>query len=231
MTNEKQNEPNEIAKKRGLRVGSRVRIGTTGAIRGNIVRFDSSGDPSLLLPVTYLSCSAVLDPDAEPGLRPDDSGLSVAPPEGDRKPRGEKPPLALIPWSVVPARWRPETVSRVLSLPVNLDPPESGTARTIRILLETEGDDLLLDVARAFGEGARKYGIDNWQTATWDEAAHREYESATLRHLYADAIGETCDPDSGLRHKAHAVASAMIVEWHSRRLSLDVSLDSIGDRS
>jgi hypothetical protein len=87
----------------------------------------------------------------------------------------------------------------------------------IRILLETEGDDLMFEIARVMGHGAAKYGIGNWQTAEWNERARVEYESAMLRHLYADAIGEATDPDSGLAHKAHAAASAMIVEWHDRR--------------
>jgi hypothetical protein len=136
----------------------------------------------------------------------------------DRKPRGVKPPMALIPWDVVPAAWVPEAVDLALGLPERTG-PESFAARVIRILLEISSDELLPEVARVMGHGAAKYGVDNWKTATWNADARREYESAMLRHLYADAIGEALDPDSGLRHKAHAVASAMILEWHDRRVA------------
>lgn len=138
----------------------------------------------------------------------------------DRKPRGVKPPMALIPWSVVPEPWIPEAVQIALEIPDEAEEgPASFAARVIRILLETSADDLMPEVARVMGHGAAKYGADNWRTATWNADARREYESAMLRHLYADAIGEVLDPDSGLRHKAHAVASAMILEWHDRRVA------------
>ena len=146
--------------------------------------------------------------------------LEPAPaPAEDRKARGVKPPLALIPWGVVPRLWRPEIFDLAFDDGETLDPegPESFASRVIRILLETEGDDLMHEIARAMGHGAEKYGIGNWQTATWDDRARVEYESALMRHLYADATGEATDPDSGLAHKAHAAASAMIIEWHDRR--------------
>jgi hypothetical protein len=139
--------------------------------------------------------------------------------EEDRKPRGVKPPLALIPWGVVPELWRPEIFDLAFDLSLERPPegPESFASRVIRILLETEGDAFMLEIARVMGHGAEKYGIGNWQTATWDDHARVEYESAMMRHLYADATGEATDPDSGLPHKAHAAASAMIIEWHDRR--------------
>lgn len=127
-------------------------------------------------------------------------------PAEDHKPRGVKPPLALIPWEVVPDAWAPAVVRETL------DP-----ARVIAVLLETQGDALIDDVARAFSHGAAKYGIDNWREIAWTPQASLEYRSAMLRHLYADAIGEALDPDSGVSHLAHACASAMIHTWHETR--------------
>lgn len=141
-------------------------------------------------------------PTAPPPAEPEIS----AEPEEDHKPRGVKPPLALIPWEVVPDAWAPAVVRETL------DP-----ARVIAVLLETQGDALIDDVARAFGHGAAKYGIDNWREIDWTPQAALEYRSAMLRHLYADAIGEALDPDSGVSHLAHACASAMIHTWHETR--------------
>jgi hypothetical protein len=152
----------------------------------------------------------------------------IVPPaaEEDRKPRGIKPPMALIPWEVVPDLWRPEVLDLAFGDgEPSPEGPESFAARVIRILLETEGDDLMYEIARVMGHGAEKYGIGNWQTAAWDDRARLEYESAMLRHLYADAIGEPTDPDSGLPHKAHAAASAMILEWRDRRAARAASED------
>ena len=135
--------------------------------------------------------------------------------KGDRKPRGEKSPLALIPWDVVPEEFRPDVVSSAYNLRRAGGAVETFASRVIRILLTCDTDErLLLDVARAFGHGAAKYGVDNWRTIAWDRSTRLEYESAMLRHLYADATGEETDPDSGLPHRAHAIASAMIYQWH-----------------
>lgn len=124
----------------------------------------------------------------------------------DRKPRGVKPALALIPWEVMPEHLCPEVARE------STDPE-----RVISILFELEGDAFLDDVARAFEHGAAKYGVDNWRGIEWTEKAALEYRSAMLRHLFADAIGERLDPDSGVSHRAHACASAMIHAYHTRR--------------
>jgi hypothetical protein len=49
--------------------------------------------------------------------------------------------------------------------------------------------------------GARKYAPDNWRVVP---DARRRYYAATLRHLTAWWEGETRDPESGMRHLAHA---------------------------
>ena len=49
--------------------------------------------------------------------------------------------------------------------------------------------------------GAAKYGANNWQLVEDHEA---RYVAALQRHLTAWRLGETCDPESGLHHLAHA---------------------------
>lgn len=64
--------------------------------------------------------------------------------------------------------------------------------------------------ARAFGFGAIKYAPWNWMKGMeW----LRLY-AATLRHLFAWATGEEKDPESGLCHLDHALASLMMLQGH-----------------
>lgn len=167
-------------------------------VEGEILRVlgvDSSGDPVFGNRSSEGSVYAddFLDRTADPAAE-------------DRKPRGVKPALALVPWEVMPEHLCPEVARE------STDPE-----RVISILFELEGDAFLDDVARAFEHGAAKYGIDNWRGIEWTPRASLEYRSAMLRHLYADAIGERLDPDSGVSHRAHACASAMIHAYHTRR--------------
>jgi hypothetical protein len=57
-------------------------------------------------------------------------------------------------------------------------------------------------------DGATKYGRSNWR-ATGVRASI--YNDAILRHLAAWFEGEDIDPDSGLPHLAHLLASAAII--------------------
>lgn len=72
---------------------------------------------------------------------------------------------------------------------------------------------VLHDFARALtavGEvgtfGATKYSAHGWLSVP--EGAER-YTDAMYRHLFAEARGETHDPDSGLAHAAHAAWNAL----------------------
>ncbi len=56
--------------------------------------------------------------------------------------------------------------------------------------------------------GARKYAPGNWQKCTEPE----RYIGAIFRHLVAIMEGEILDPESGLPHIGHLIASAMM--WH-----------------
>jgi len=57
-------------------------------------------------------------------------------------------------------------------------------------------------------DGATKYGRSNWR-ATGVRASI--YYDAIVRHLTAWFEGEDIDPDSGLPHMAHLLASAAII--------------------
>lgn len=54
--------------------------------------------------------------------------------------------------------------------------------------------------------GANKYAWKGWEAV--DEGIAR-YSDAMMRHLMYEATGEEFDPDSGLRHAAHAAWGAM----------------------
>lgn len=181
-------------------------------VEGEILRVlgvDSSGDPIF----GYRSSGGSVYADdflgrtADPAAGDSEPDVVLgASAEEDHKPRGVKPALALIPWEVMPEHLCPEVARE------STDPE-----RVISILFEIEGDAFLDDVARAFEHGAAKYGVNNWRGIEWTEKAALEYRSAMLRHLFADAIGERLDPESGVSHRAHACASAMIHAYHERR--------------
>ena len=194
---------------RDPRDGEIVRVISVDPIRTRGVNTDRAETAWLDLPQLLATYSErVADP--TPAIAPDADptpAIAPEPDDEDHKPRGVKAPLSLIPWEVVPDQWTPEAIR---------DPRDLSPERVIRTLLETQGDDLLFDAAFAFGHGAEKYGVDNWRGITWNDSARREDRSAMLRHLYADAIGEKVDPDSGLPHLAHALASAMIYAAHER---------------
>lgn len=54
--------------------------------------------------------------------------------------------------------------------------------------------------------GANKYAWSGWEQV--DDGFNR-YSDAMMRHIMAEATGETHDPDSGLLHAAHAAWGAM----------------------
>lgn len=62
--------------------------------------------------------------------------------------------------------------------------------------------------ARAFEEGAQKYGPFQWRESTVEA---RTYIAAALRHINAWVDGEELAPDSGQHHLGHARASLGIL--------------------
>jgi hypothetical protein len=68
----------------------------------------------------------------------------------------------------------------------------------------------IVAAARAFTFGARKYSPWNWAKGMgW-----LRLFGATLRHLFAWAAGEEKDPESGLCHLDHALASLFMLQAH-----------------
>lgn len=55
--------------------------------------------------------------------------------------------------------------------------------------------------------GAKKYAPNGWRKVD----KRSRYYAATLRHLMAWNRGEDMDPESGLRHQAHACCSLMFL--------------------
>lgn len=69
---------------------------------------------------------------------------------------------------------------------------------------------VMRDIIAVLEHGAVKYSVGNWQHV--DEPGRRYYDAA-MRHIDARADGEKNDPDSGLPHLAHAIASLMFLMW------------------
>ena len=65
----------------------------------------------------------------------------------------------------------------------------------------------LLAVAAVMTFGAAKYGANNWQNVV----PKRRYYAAALRHLWARALGQREDPESGLPHLAHAACCVLFM--------------------
>lgn len=81
-----------------------------------------------------------------------------------------------------------------------LDSPEALKYDDNKLPLDLLPPEALEEIARVLQHGAKKYDAHNWRKGMkWSRlyAAH-------LRHLFAWAVGENIDPESGLRHLAHA---------------------------
>lgn len=67
----------------------------------------------------------------------------------------------------------------------------------------------IIGMARAFKEGARKYGPFNWRTKKVEAMT---YAHAAMRHLLSFVDGEDIDPESGNEHIDHAMACLAILK-------------------
>lgn len=74
-------------------------------------------------------------------------------------------------------------------------------------------------VSRVFGYGNGKYEEDNHLNV--NVSTLRRYAGAAMRHMAARQRGEILDPESGLPHLAHAIASLMIALRHDGLPGLD----------
>lgn len=62
--------------------------------------------------------------------------------------------------------------------------------------------DAIAELAEVYSYGAKKYKRDSWRNVV--DGVER-YHDAMVRHLGAWNKGEELDPESGLRHLAHAL--------------------------
>jgi len=74
-------------------------------------------------------------------------------------------------------------------------------------LLPIEGLSL---AAQALMFGATKYGRHNYKETGF---ALERILAAALRHIYAFESGETLDPESGVSHLGHALASLLMAAY------------------
>lgn len=73
--------------------------------------------------------------------------------------------------------------------------------------------DAVEGVARVLGYGAAKYAPRNWEKGmVWGRLI-----AAALRHLFAFALGEDRDPESGLPHLDHAACCILFLSAYQKR--------------
>lgn len=78
---------------------------------------------------------------------------------------------------------------------------------------------VLIYIAVALANGAKKYGPFNWRSSKIQEVY---YIDAAMRHLVQYLDGQDLDPDSGLPHLAHAMASlAVLVDAKECGMAVD----------
>ena len=99
--------------------------------------------------------------------------------------------------------------------PVDI-PPANRKADTGKPAMEELPLAALMIVARVMGHGRDKYAPLNW--AEPSTATVPRYCAAAMRHIARLQGGEILDPESGLPHLAHAVASLLIGLHHQAGL-------------
>lgn len=73
--------------------------------------------------------------------------------------------------------------------------------------------DAIEDLIKVLQHGAEKYGRNNWKECTEEF----RYANAINRHVAAIQKGEITDPESGLPHAAHIMASAMFLNYFAKK--------------
>lgn len=78
----------------------------------------------------------------------------------------------------------------------------------------------ITELTKVLDFGAKKYSSHNWRKGI----SSTRLIAAALRHLFAYLGGETCDPETGLNHVAHAMCCCMFL------LELVVTHPKLDDR-
>lgn len=99
--------------------------------------------------------------------------------------------------------------------PTRLDldplPANAGTKHDDgKVRVELLPFESLSEIAKVLAFGAKKYADHNWRKGfAWSRLL-----GATLRHLFAWALGEDKDAETGLSHLAHAGCELMFLLAH-----------------
>ena len=68
----------------------------------------------------------------------------------------------------------------------------------------------LEDAVKVLMFGAEKYDRENWKLV---DNGEQRYKAAGFRHMLASLEGEEFDPETGIRHTAHAMVNLIFAEW------------------
>ncbi len=104
-------------------------------------------------------------------------------------------------------RWKERNTNMSESVLLPAGGRKDDSAKVRVDLVPPEG---IAAAARAFGYGEKKYAAWNWAKGM----AWLRLYGATLRHLLAWVGREEVDPESGLNHLDHALASLMMLRAH-----------------
>lgn len=87
-----------------------------------------------------------------------------------------------------------------------------------KLRMDLISSEAMRQLASVLGAGAEKYGDNNWRAGLkWS----RVY-AAVQRHLTSWNDGETCDPETGLNHLAHAMTGLhFLLEYAKTHAELD----------
>ena len=81
--------------------------------------------------------------------------------------------------------------------------------------------EALLDVARVFSHGSKKYGRHNWRKGL----LYSRLTAAALRHIFAWLAGDNYDAESGLSHLSHAAWNLLILLEQTKNPHFSPHLD------
>ncbi len=97
-----------------------------------------------------------------------------------------------------------------------------------KLRMDLISSEAMRQLASVLGAGAEKYGDNNWRAGLkWS----RVY-AAVQRHLTSWNDGETCDPETGLNHLAHAMTGLhFLLEYAKTHAELDDRHTAVKDAS
>jgi hypothetical protein len=101
-----------------------------------------------------------------------------------------------------------DAIRRRLQAAPGQDEDPKAAAGSAKVSMMHFPPSVLAEVSEVFRLGSKKYGAFNWTESPKKASVYYE---AFWRHMGAYWQGETYDPETGLRHSAHAIASLVIL--------------------